>query len=79
MKSLSDYIKESNITNDERMYRNFMDAIGAKVNNVAKENIKVERSSKGNWQIFDGEKKLFIVSAAMLSDEVAAKYDLLKK
>lgn len=64
-------IFESNITNDERTYRNFINIVNFRCPNADTTDIKVDRSPKGNWNVYDKDgNKLCLISKSILSDEM---------
>lgn len=70
-------IIESNITNLERQYRNFIEMVNAYSKNTKVENICVHKTSKGNWAVYDESgKKICLVSKFILTDEVVAEYKI---
>lgn len=64
-------INESNITNSERLYRNFCGLVSVYKPNVDLATIQVEKTPKGNWRVYDADgKKICLVSRAVLNDEL---------
>lgn len=76
MKTLVDMINESGITNAERSYREFCQMCIAR--NVDPKEVAVRETSRHNWQIFKGTKKLFLVSRYILNDAVIEQYGIEK-
>lgn len=74
---MSNMVTESNITNKERLYRNFVNMVQAYSPKTAEKDIKVEKTSRGNWRVFDATgKKICLVSKSILNDEVVAEYNI---
>lgn len=70
-------ITESNITNLERQYRNFVEMVKAYRANIDIKKVCVHKTSKGNWCVYDeNHKKICLVSKFMLTDEVVKEYKI---
>jgi len=70
-------INESNITNDERQYRNFVNLVKSYKPSVDIEKVKVAQTTKGNWRVYGDDKKpICLVSKAFLSKEIADAHNL---
>lgn len=62
---------ESNITNDERQYRNFCGIVKSYRPDVSIDDIHVCKTSKGNWLVHDKDcKKICLISKNILNDEL---------
>lgn len=72
-------IIEGNITNNERLYRNFMAMVQVYKKNADEKNITVAKTSKGNWKVFDSDgRKICLVSKNILTDSMVEEYKLKK-
>ncbi len=72
-------ITEGNITDVERLYRNFTGLVTTYRPNIDLDKITVEKTPKGNWKVYDGDgKKVCLVSKIMLSDELVNKKGIKK-
>ena len=72
-------IVENNISNKERLYRNFVNMGKAYSPKTDEKDIRVEKTSKGNWKVFDANgKRICLVSKSILNDEVVADYNVTK-
>ena len=72
-------IVENNISNKERLYRNFVNMVKAYSPKTDEKDIRVEKTSKGNWKVFDASgKRICLVSKSILNDEVVADYNVTK-
>ena len=72
-------VVESNISNKERLYRNFVNMVKAYSPKIDEKDIRVEKTSKGNWKVFDANgKRICLVSKSILNDEVVADYNVTK-
>lgn len=75
MRNLVEFLTEGNISNVERKYREFSQMCTAYNTNV--ENIKVCKTSKNNWAVYnENGKKLFLASSNILDQNVIDKYDI---
>ena len=72
-------LTESNITNQERLYRNFINMVKAYCPKAESNSIQVEQTSKGDWRVFDETgKKICLVSKNILTDDIVAGYNIKK-
>ena len=72
-------IVESNITNCERLYRNFCGVVSTYKPNVEIDKVCVEKTPKGNWRVYDKDgNKICLVSRFMLTDELVDAKNLRK-
>lgn len=72
-------VNESNISNKERLYRNFVNMVKAYSPKTEIEKICVEKTARGNWRVFDDNcKKLCLVSKNILSDDIVDEYNIKK-
>ena len=72
-------LTESNISNKERLYRNFVNMVKAYSPKTEEKDIKVEKTPRGNWRVYDATgKKICLVSKSILNDEVVAEYNITK-
>ena len=72
-------ILESNITNCERMCRNFIEMIKSYKKDTTFDNICIHKTSKGNWCVYDeNHKKICLVSKYMLTDDLIEKFNIKK-
>ena len=69
-------INEGNITNDERMFRNFIEMVKTRCKDCSLETIEVCKTSKGNWSVNCCGKKVMLVSRNILNDELVEKYGI---
>ncbi len=70
-------VSEGNITNNERLYRNFMAMVQVYKKDADDESIKVAKTSKGNWKVFDKTgRKICLVSKNVLTDAMVEEYKL---
>ena len=70
-------ISEGNITNNERLYRNFMAMVQVYKKDADDKSIKVAKTSKGNWKVFDSNgRKICLVSKNILTDAMVEEYKL---
>ena len=69
-------INEGNITNDERMFRNFMEMVKTRCTDCSLDSIEVCKTSKGNWSVSCCGKKAMLVSKNILNDELIEKYNI---
>jgi hypothetical protein len=70
-------VSEGNITNNERLYRNFMAMVQVYKKDADDKSIKVAKTSKGNWKVFDKTgRKLCLVSKNVLTDAMVDEYKL---
>lgn len=75
MKDIITSIYESNITKEERSYRDFCGLLRGK--NIDINNIKICKTTKGNWAVYNGEgKKVCLVSNYILTPEIIEKYNI---
>ena len=68
MRTLKEFITESNINNTERKYREFCGM--CKAYNVNPDDVTVCKTSKNNWRVYVDGKKVFLVSSNILNDEI---------
>ena len=72
-------IVESNITNSERLYRNFCGVVSTYRPNVEIDKVYVEKTPKGNWRVYDKDgNKICLVSRFILTDELVDAKNLRK-
>ena len=76
MKHLVQLITEGDISRIERKYREFCKLCKVYDPNVDMKNICVHKTSKNNWAVYDGDKKLFIASYLVLDDDVIKNNDI---
>ena len=70
-------VSEGNITNNERLYRNFMAMVKVYRKDADDKNIKVAKTPKGNWKVFDETgRKICLVSKNILTDSMVEEYKL---
>lgn len=69
-------INEGNITNDERLIRNFLGMVQTRCKDCSLETIEVCKTSKGNWSVSCCGKKVMLVSKSILNDDLVAKYNI---
>ena len=74
MQNLSSYILESGISDAERSYREFCGMCLAKGLNV--EDITVQETPRHNWKVFNGDRKIFLVSKYILTKDIIEKYGI---
>lgn len=77
MKSLVEYIKEGNITNLERNYREFCQMCSGY--GVQLDQVSVKKTTKNNWAVFVDGKRRFTVSSNILNDKIVDTYNITKK
>lgn len=70
-------ILESNITNNERQYRNFVEMIKSYKKDATIDNVCVHKTSKGNWCVYDeNHKKICLISKYLLTDELIESFKI---
>lgn len=70
-------ILESNITNNERQYRNFIEMVKSYKKDATIDNICIHKTSKGNWCVYDeNRKKICLISKYLLNDELIEKFNI---
>lgn len=74
MKDLKDFILEGNISNTERKYREFCQMCLGYNANI--DEVSVKKTSKNNWAVYNGDKRLFTASSNILDDTTVDKYGI---
>ena len=76
MKHLIDIINEGNIDRCERKYREFCRM--CKVYDPAADpaDIQVRKTSKGNWAVYSGARRLFVASYHILDDDIISSKNM---
>jgi hypothetical protein len=74
MKTLVDYINEGNIANDERKYREFSQMCMGYNTNV--DEVSVRKTTKNNWAVYKGDKRIFTASSNILDQGIVEKYGI---
>ena len=77
MKSLKDSLMEGTITKIERQYRDFCNLCNGY--GVSVEDICVAKTTKNNWAVYNGDRKVCLISNNILCDEIIDKYGIARK
>jgi len=77
MKNLKEFLMEGNISNLERRYRDFCNLCNGY--GVSVGDICVAKTSKNNWAVYDGDRKVCLISNNILCDEIIDKYGIARK
>ena len=73
MKHLIQLINEGDIDRCERKYREFVNMCKAYDPNINMKEVWVKKTTKNNWAVYVGLKKMFITSFSCLDDDVIKK------
>lgn len=76
MKHLIDTINEANIDRLERKYREFCRMCKVYDPEVDPSDIQVRKTSKGNWAVYSGARRIFIASNHILDDDIIASKNI---
>lgn len=76
MKHLLDIINEGDINRCERKYREFVNMCKTYDPNINMKEVWVKRTTKNNWAVYVGLKKMFITSFSCLDDDVIEKHQI---
>lgn len=76
MKHLVQMIVEGDIDRCERKYREFVNMCRSYDPNLNMKEVWVKRTTKNNWAVYVGLKKLFVTSFSTLDDDVIEKHQI---
>lgn len=76
MKHLVQMINEGDIDRCERKYREFVNMCRSYDPNLNMKEVWVKRTTKNNWAVYVGLKKLFVTSFSTLDDDVIKKKNI---
>lgn len=76
MKHLVQMINEGDIDKSERKYREFINMCKQYDPNLNLKELWVKKTTKNNWAVYVGLKKLFVTSFTMLDDDVIEKHKI---
>jgi len=76
MKHLVQMIVEGDIDRCERKYREFVNMCRSYDPNINMKEVWVKRTTKNNWAVYVGLKKMFVTSFTCLDDDVIEKHQI---
>jgi len=74
MIDLKDYLTEGNISNTERKFREFSQMCAGY--NTSVEEVRVHKTSKGNWAVYKDNRRVFTASTNILDSTVVETYKI---